>query len=325
MCVNVIFDIPDYSPAPNMLQKEVFFSNPRLGRGVLRLHFKKWHSDPSLRSETLPDAKVVFLPNEVNFTYNDWKSLLQDESKFKHNFLERIRPTTYRLPFSSFSRAFSVRAQKTRLWALIYEWGWINMFESKPEGKIRIGEGEASYSLSGLRVGGWRKDGYGCWLGYLLPLLPGPVPIRGAFQAGPSGLIYQVGEMWIELPEGNYYSLWLRCSDTGKTQEAIMYYTETTKDHISLKPLARWLGGVPHVFPARGYFFAPEPAVLPPPDRYGLSEPDDEYALRVAEEILITGGFDAFSKPPEKPSGHLYDFYATLFGPGNPGPFGVDW
>src|SRR5690606_2260427 len=51
-----------------------------------------------------------------------------------------------------------------------------------------------------ISLGGWQKDGYGCFLSFALPV-GAPIELTGeGFEAGPAGLIYQIGFLGIKIP-----------------------------------------------------------------------------------------------------------------------------
>lgn len=271
MCINVVANT---NIAPNALQSSVFFSNPRLGRvhpaapfpsgKVLRMHFKTWHEDPSLRErdDLFLWTEIRLLPEEL-----DWYEfkLLALENPKRARRLIRL-PKYVRVFFlpshNTIPEAAVVRARKTRTWAI--------PIQSVPQ------------VLSEERTfGGWYRDGHGCFLAYMMPLRPGPVKLLGGF----SGLIYRVGVMKVIVD--SKYALYLRCSDSEATQYACVL--QQGRRDSEYEPIAVWLGAVPYVFPAQGFFFAPSPVVLPEPSFFGLQAPDDEYAFRLAEHILTTG------------------------------------
>ncbi len=309
MCINII---RTENIAPNLLQKDFSFSNPKLGsvlddwyvfgRGgspfpagkILRMHYRPWHNPDSDRSGHI-EGKVVVAPQETD--YLALKELAQKDIDLARRVtvLKEISFNTRRFPAAAVSRAM-----KTYLWAL--------PFTAEPQTPDTV-EGKKVF-------GGRTKDGYGCFLAYMMPLRPGKLETVGGFTAGPSGLIYQVGHMAVVLDDAEY-AMYLRCSDSGATQYACVL----RKHGSRYIPVAVWTKDVPHIFPVSGYFFAPEPATFPDPEFFGLNEVGDEYAFRLAEHILVKGF--SFGEPKTEGTKHLYDYWANMHENGDLGPFGV--
>jgi len=168
-----------------------------------------------------------------------------------------------------------------------------------------------------ISLGGWQKDGYGCFLSFALPV-GAPIELTGeGFKAGPSGLIYQVGSLGIKIPWGTEWALWIRCSDSGTHSGFLVVRLEWYKSSkcVAWYPVLASMFKAPHVFPARGYFFEPEPCELPD---FGS---DVHAAVRLAEHIAAHG----FTIPKELPQKHIYDALAAEHATGNSGVFGVSW
>jgi len=168
-----------------------------------------------------------------------------------------------------------------------------------------------------ISLGCWQKDGYGCFLSYALPV-GSPIELTGeGFKAGPSGLIYQVGSLGIKIPWGTEWALWIRCSDSGTHSGFLVIRLEWYESSkcVAWYPVLASMFKAPHVFPARGYFFEPEPCELPD---FGS---DVHAAVRLAEHIAAHG----FTIPKELPQKHIYDALAAEHAAGNLGAFGVSW
>lgn len=154
-------------------------------------------------------------------------------------------------------------------------------------------------------MGGWYKDGYGCYLAYGIPVGQ-PIEFIGeGFMAGPSGLIYEVGEQNIKIPYGTQYVLYIRCSDSEHTSGFVIFKLEwKTNTKFLAHPLLFSTFKAPHDFPATGIF-----------DDYPIQLPTKndslDAAVKLAELIAENKGFD-FARDLE-PISPCYDYIAELF------------
>lgn len=165
-----------------------------------------------------------------------------------------------------------------------------------------------------ISLGCWQKDGYGCFLSYALPVGI-PIELTGeGFEAGPAGLIYQVGSLGIKIPWGTEWALWIRCSDSGTHSGFLVIRLEWYTESVAWYPVLVSLFRAPHAFPARGYFFEPKPCEVP---NFGS---DIHAAVRLAEHIAA----HEFAVPKDAvPKKHIYDALAAEHAAGNLGVFGV--
>ena len=154
-------------------------------------------------------------------------------------------------------------------------------------------------------MGGWYKDGYGCYLAYGIPVGQ-PIEFIGeGFMAGPSGLIYEVGNQNIKIPYGTKYVLYIRCSDSEHTSGFVIFKLEwKTNAKFLAHPLLFSTFKAPHDFPATGIF-----------DDYPIQSPTKndslDAAVKLAELIAENKGFD-FARDSE-PIFPCYDYFAELF------------
>jgi len=154
-------------------------------------------------------------------------------------------------------------------------------------------------------MGGWYKDGYGCYLAYGIPV-GHPIEFIGeGFMAGPSGLIYEVGEQHIKIPFGTKYVLYVRCSDSEKNSGFVIFRLEwETETKFTAYPLLFSTFKAPHDFPATGIF-----------DDYPIQLPTKndslDAAIELAELIAEHKGFD-FARDSE-PTLPCYDYFAACY------------
>jgi len=154
-------------------------------------------------------------------------------------------------------------------------------------------------------MGGWYKDGYGCYLAYGIPV-GHPIEFIGeGFMAGPSGMIYEVGEENIKIPFGTKYVLYIRCSDSQRNSGFIIFKLEwRTETKFLAHPQLFSTFKAPHDFPADGIV-----------DDYPIQLPESEdsldAAIKLAELIAEHKGFD-FARDLE-PISPCYDYIAELF------------
>lgn len=155
-------------------------------------------------------------------------------------------------------------------------------------------------------IGGWYKDGYGCHLAYGIPIGKRIEFTGEGFRAGPSGLIYQIGEQNIKIPFGTKYVLYVRCSDSERTSGFVILKLEWKTDTKFLAyPQLFSLFKAPHDFPATGIF-----------DEYPVQLPESkdslDAAIKLAELIAKYKGFDfARDARDSEQRLHSYDYFAT--------------
>jgi len=156
-------------------------------------------------------------------------------------------------------------------------------------------------------MGGWYKDGYGCYLAYGIPVGQ-PIEFIGeGFMAGPSGLIYEIGEQCIKIPFGTKYALYVRCSDSEKNSGFVIFRLEwVTKTKFLAHPQLFSLFKAPHDFPATGIL-----------DDYPIQLPTKndslDAAIELAELIAEHKGFDFARDRDSEPKLPCYDYFAACY------------
>ncbi len=308
MCINIA--LSRLWPARNNYQRlagtGVFYTRPKNvsaayddpDYSLFRLHYEFQHR---YRDSTLPLCfKFLSFPSNIllhNYTDADieaFNKAINEEGPISRGFWKSVETQTLSYCPETLPYATSGR------WAAVAEF------------LVERYQLETEY----LTLGGWWKDGYGCYLKYTMPV-GHPIELDGQFEKGPSGLIYQVGKLAVKIPMGTRYALTIRCSDTGAHSGFVISELEWSPDGkiVYVEPRMVSLFAAPHEFPARGYFFDPEPISVP-------DVPDSlDGAVQLAEQIAAN---DGFPRPDQKVSSqHIYDALAAKHMTENFGPFGV--
>lgn len=286
MCINVALTRP---PAPNYAQRlagtGIFFSRPRGLEAayddpwefkVLRLHYERFHQDRSTEPEWgykyALDQHLYYFRNDADPDVREFVRLVKEDTPFSRGFWKSREMIRGYVPAALPEPEEQIQLATKGSWAIVLQ-------SERCERDFPADE-------KGAELGGWDKDGSGCFLSYAIPAGQRIPELTGQFEAGPSGLIYKVGHMGIHVPRGTKFALWVRCSDTGAHSGFVVTRLFWRVNHVSVKPILASLFEAPHWFPAQGFFFDPEPVELP-----NNTEDSLMGAVSLANEILqlVTG------------------------------------
>lgn len=283
MCINVALIHP---PAPNYAQRlagtGIFFSRPRgleaaydhpWSLMILRLHYERLHADRSLEPHWVAEYVLSqHLYREAEEDVKAFAQMLKEDTAFSRGFWKSRERVKWVIGSIVSGTLEHIDLMTKGSWAAVLE-NYKNSVEFPADEK-------------GAELGGWDKDGHGCFLSYAIPAGQRIPKLTGQFEAGPSGLIYQVGHMGIHVPRGTKFALWVRCSDSGAHSGFVVTQLFWKNNRVEVQPVLASLFGAPHWFPAQGFFFDPEPVELP-----NNTEDSLMGAVNLANEILqlVTG------------------------------------
>lgn len=316
MCINIALpaEVRVNNQGQRLAGTGVFVSQPKISSNyddpvplnICRLHFEKrhgggWGEIPRSFFVAQPEERNAFIqPQDEDVAA--FKAAIMENSPVGRGFWKTATKKHFYLP------CFDFGAEK-----YCTEGNWATVTRDEKQWQT-VAPGES------ISLGCWQKDGYGCFLSFALPV-GAPIELTGeGFEAGPSGLIYQVGSLGIKIPWGTEWALWIRCSDSGTHSGFLVIRLEWYTEHVAWYPVLVSLFRAPHAFPVRGYFFEPKPCEVPD---FGS---DMHAAVRLAEHIAVHG-FDVPKDvvPKELPQKHVYDALAAEHTAGNLGVFGVSW
>jgi len=307
MCINIALpaEVRVNNQGQRLAGTGIFVSQPKISSNyddpvslnICRLHFEERHNGGWGEIPRRFSVAVAPMPVDEDEDVAAYRQAIMSDTPIGRGFWKTATKKHFYLP------CFDFGAEK-----YCTEGNWAAVTRDEKQWQT-VAPGESIF------LGCWQKDGYGCFLSYALPV-GSPIELTGeGFEAGPSGLIYQVGSLGIKIPWGTEWALWIRCSDSGTHSGFLVIRLEWYKSSVAWYPVLASMFEAPHAFPARGYFFEPKPCEVP---NFGS---DIHAAVRLAEHIAA----HEFAVPKELPQKHIYDALAAEHAAGNLGVFGVSW
>ena len=284
MCINIALpaEVRVNNQGQRLAETGIFVSQPKGGAcyddpvalNICRLHFEKrhngdWGEIPRSFLVARPEGRNAFIqPGDEDVAA--FRTAIMENSPVGRGYWKTCPWEIYHLPHEEL--------KEVREYCTKGEWAYV----------VSPHLPDAVFTEAGkpATLGGWYRDGYGCYLSYAIPI---GSPIKLIEEERDLSILKV--ELKVEIPYRTKYALWIRCSDSGLHSGFIVAKLEWWErkeggTDIEWRPVLASLFEAPHAFPARGFCHNYEACEIPD---FGK---DIHAAVKLAEYIA-TYGFES--------------------------------
>ena len=278
MCINVALpaEVRVNNKGQRLAETGIFVSQPKsssnyddpVSLNICRLHFEKrhdgdWGEIPRSFLVARPEGRNAFTPwlDEDVTTFRD---AIMENSPVGRGYWKTCPWQMYHLP----------REELKEVGEYCTKGNWAYVVNPHLPDAVFTEAGKP------VTLGGWYRDGYGCYLSYAIPI------------GSPIELVEEEREPFniikVKIPWGTEYALWLRCSDSELHSGFIVAELEWWERqeggaNVYWRPVLASLFEAPHAFPAHGFCHSYEACEIPD---FGK---DIHAAVKLAEYIAKHG------------------------------------